>query len=189
MKVQTRHAPLFTLPLALSLALGGCVKRKGASSIHPEQSPAQRQSRLLVALGKLPGWNVEKARVSPQREVLVLRKKSLTPHAAILLVDSAPSAKDGSEVAVQIRIDARRRIRQSDHPRVLEAINIHHNQNWAGTFFVDPSGALLGQWTLNLPDRALDLAFIRDAVLRLVTSWEELHAALERTKIPLDPAV
>lgn len=176
--------------LAVIMLLGGnaCARSQGATLVHPDQPQEKIHSRLAKGLKSLPGWSLEQASLGDTQKVLILRKNKSRKDKALILVATAPSSKDGSEMAIQIRIDGQTQVPAKAHAAVMRELNAQHARNWAGTFFIDRSGALLGQWTLNLPDRALDLAFVRDAVLRLHASWIELQAALSKSKIRLDPA-
>lgn len=172
------------------LLLGGsnaCTRSQSRTLLHPELPQEQIHSRLGIGLTELRGWSIVEAQVDGGQTVLVLRKTNAKPDHALILVATAPSAPDGSELAIQIRIDSQKRVPAKAHAAVMREVNAQHARNWAGTFFIDRSGALLGQWTLNLPDRALDLAFVLDAILRLNSSWTELQAALRSAKITLEP--
>lgn len=96
------------------------------------------------------------------------------------LVDTQASSKDQSELAIQIRVDPIIQVPAAGRPKVLATINAHHAKNWAGTFFIDDEGSLLGQWTLNLPKASLDVAFVKDAILRLYQSWQQLDSEMRR---------
>lgn len=176
------------LAAVMLLGSNACTRSPGATLVHPDQSGDQIHARLAKGLKNLPGWTLEQASLSEDQKVLILRKAKAKRDRALILVATASSAKDGSELAIQIRIDSQKVVPTKAHAAVMREVNAQHARNWAGTFFIDRSGALLGQWTLNLPDRALDLAFVRDAVLRLDISWMELQAALRVAKIDLDPA-
>lgn len=164
---------------SLALVLSACAP--SARQLSPSQTPQALRATMAQSLRKLPGWSVTTQAIQGKHEVLVLR------HAAspqlVLLIDSAQSAADGSELAIQIRLDPSLRIPDAARNQLLAQLNAHHARNWAGTFFVDAQGSLLGQWTFNLPGRPLDVNFVSDAVLRIQESWAELESALRRAKL------
>lgn len=174
-----QHRLAITL-LASVIAGSGCAGPQTATSLDPRRGAAQVQTRLEQALSTLPGWRLQRAGVQQGHEVLVLTPSSAAPGGPVCLVDTQASAKDQSELAIQIRVDPLMEIPKAGKARVLDLINAHHEENWAGTFFVDAQGSLLGQWTLNLPKQALDVAFVKDAIQRLYQSWLQLDSELRR---------
>lgn len=178
---------LLLLSCLLSGAASGCSSRHPGSLLSPRDGSEKSEAKISSFLQKDGAWRVQLASTQAQQSVLLLSPKGSLAAPGVFLIDSAPSSADGSEMAMQIRVDSLHRVAPAQRDAALARINAHHADNWAGTFVIDAQGSLIGQWTLNLPGAPLQAIFVKDALERLARSWVELFADLQSHKVELQP--
>lgn len=98
-----------------------------------------------------------------------------------IAIDTSESARASSERVLQVSLLSKQLVSQSRRDEVLRAINAHHRSYWAGRFALDGEDEIVGQWSINIPGAAypVHVELVRDAVLRLVQSWGELHKTVK----------
>lgn len=166
-----------------------CLSRNKVPLLSPQEGSEKSEAKISSFLQNDGRWQVQIVPTQGQEKVLVVKPKGSPAAPGVFLIDTAPSSADGSELAMQLRVDSLQRVAPSQRAAALARINAHHVDNWAGTFMIDGQGALIGQWTLNLPGAPLQAIFVKDALERLAQSWIELHSDLQSHKLELQPAL
>lgn len=96
-----------------------------------------------------------------------------------VLIDTQPSASDpkrpgvATERAVTIRLYTGTYVRPAQRNEALDLLCARHRRVWAGTYWVDTDGELVCSWVLNITSAGLPVENVVDAVVRIVSNWED----------------
>lgn len=171
---------------ALGLAaLSGCAGH-GAKWVTVATDEGSVEEQLATYLEQTAGLHVTVANGADPSDRFVVMQMEGTGGAPDfdMVVDTLPSAQDQNQVTtgrvILVRLKSRVAVPATARVAVLEAINAHHVEYYAGTFWIGTEGEVDGQWPLNITadEAPVHAAMVADAILRLWQSWDALYPAV-----------
>ena len=172
-------------------------QRGSDTLLEVAQDDLQTEQRIADYLIK-QGHSVTVAPVEgsekPGRMLTMSMRSDVAPSFRVFLRTKPSSEAEGTvtERVVLLYLSSTIKLPPEQWPAALDTINKHHNESWAGTFYVDrQDGELMGFWQINIVGtHAIHPEMVRDAWMHLCSAWEDLYQEMKQDKsLTLKPSV